>query len=59
MPIIMPILDFKMATVSVKWFMLSKTSPRNTCSCYVTDIEINVSFKIQSNDPGLELITKV
>ena len=32
--------------------MLSKTSPRNTCSCIVTDIKI-------SNDPGHKLATKV
>ena len=38
--------------------MLSKTSPRNTCSRYVTDMEIWASFKIQSNDPRHEFVTK-
>ena len=38
--------------------MLSKRSSRNTCPCYVTDIEIPVSFKIESNDPGLGFTEK-
>ena len=36
----------------------TKTSARNTCSRFVTDIEIQVNFKIQSNDPDHELVTK-
>ena len=35
-----------------------KKSARNACSCFVTDIDISVSFKIQSNDPDRELVTK-
>ena len=38
--------------------MLSKKSARNACSRFVTDTEISVSFKIQSNDPDHELVTK-
>ena len=38
--------------------MLSKTSARNTCSRFVTGIEIQVNVKIQSNDPDHELVTK-